>query len=86
MRQTLLTLWMPVLLLSGCVRHPDTPLMEAAQAGDPHGIEDALAGGAHVNQKNGRSLTALIVAARRETFRRSKPFCGMAPTPTCVAA
>ncbi len=38
--------------------------MEAVRAGDVRGVEEALAQGAHVNQKDGSGLTALIAAAR----------------------
>lgn len=64
MARTLVALLAPALFLSGCARHPETPLIEAAAAGDTRAVEAALAGGAHLNQKNSRGLTALIVAAR----------------------
>jgi ankyrin repeat protein len=62
MRRTLLALL--TLLVPGCQRHPDVPLIQAVASGDTRAIEDALARGAYVNQKDARGLTPLIIASR----------------------
>src|SRR5690242_18747254 len=59
--------WAPILaVLAGCSAHrvPASAVMEAVERGDAQALEEALAGGADANQKNGRGLTPLIVAAR----------------------
>jgi ankyrin repeat protein len=59
-----LLVWMPVLLLSGCARHRDIPLLQAAQQGDTQALRALLSRGADPNQKDTGGLTALILSAR----------------------
>jgi hypothetical protein len=59
-----LLVWVPVLLLSGCMQHRNMPLLQAARQGDTQALRALLSQGADPNQKDGGGLTALILSAR----------------------
>lgn len=54
-----------VLLLAGCRSPADTPLKEAAEAGDAARVRDLLAHGIPPDEPGHPGLTALMLAARR---------------------
>jgi hypothetical protein len=53
MRLIPLAAWVPLLLLSACAQHRDTPLIRAARAGDTKSIETLLRHGADPNLPGG---------------------------------